>query len=110
MVKKDTQKGTLPGGVKVGPIDYKILKSDGMRDGTTFDGLQIYEEAKILLRNCLDGDIERVTLIHEILHAIFDNASLSNTGKNHHLIGLLATALYSLIQDNPDLIKYLQKK
>ncbi len=110
MTKKARKRGVVPAEIKIGPINYKICRTDGIRDGNIFDGLQIYEEAKILLKDNLDENVERITLIHEILHAIFDNVSLSNTGKNHQLIGLLATTLYGLILDNPELVKYLQKK
>jgi hypothetical protein len=109
---------SIPSSVKIGTQVFDIVlrdrKSDGMLNDATF-GYTLDTENLIVIDSSLKLSKQRITLLHEILHAIhavFDT-SVKPTKKDdfdvweHYFIGVYEEALLLVLRDNPELIKYL---
>lgn len=59
---------------------------------------------KIYLRGGLGGDMERDTLLHEILHAIDFH---EKAGLKERQVETMAAGFYAVLRENPDFAKYL---
>jgi Zn-dependent peptidase ImmA (M78 family) len=110
----------IPSQIKIGTqvFDVKLRdrKDDGMLNDSTF-GYTLGTENLIIIDASLKFSKQRVTLVHEILHAlfsVFDN-SVKPTKKDdfevweHYFIGLYEEPLVMIIKDNPELLKYLSQ-
>lgn len=100
-----------PAVVYVGPVDYEI------KQPKQFDllGETLAEQATIKLRRKQSESTKRVTLLHEILHAIFWESGYRqiedmSAKREERIIQALAPWLVSVIRDNPDLVKYIQSE
>jgi hypothetical protein len=109
-----TIRNKFPSKIQIGPVEFKIELFDGLleNDATNgfYDGLEHLSEATIRIRTDLNEDIEKVTLLHEILHAIFQLNSIKDTGANHDLIHIISCNFYDILTRNPELVNYLKKK
>lgn len=98
--------------VRVGPIVYDVSVVDELHlmDGDTkirYMGLESKTEAYIKVCSGMKPAIEAVTLLHEILHAVYDNAGA--TEHSEETIDFIAHGIADIIRQNPLLLKYLQK-
>lgn len=58
-----------------------------------------YLKQEILILEGLGEDLFQVTLLHEVLHGIFNQLGFDE-GNSEHLIQALATALYQVLREN----------
>lgn len=94
--------------VKVGPIIYTVKEVDAIREGANeYDGMIYYNEARIEVDQGLDHQFERVVLMHEIMHAVLKQAGQASGDEK--LITALGYGLVDLIQQNPELIRYIMQ-
>lgn len=94
--------------VKVGPIVYRVKLVDDLRDGEhQFDGWIDYAAAKIEIVKGLNHEFERVVLLHEVMHAVLKQAGQASSDEK--LVTALGYALVDLIQQNPELVRYLMQ-
>ena len=89
--------------VRIGPIDYELELIEDLQaeDGDPVDGWICYAAGAIRLRAALNPQLRRVTLWHEILHAV-----LTQTGRQRHNEGeldALAHGIVQVLRDNPEL-------
>ena len=109
----------LPTTVDVGPYRFDIVSDDdaharAVRDqGDDLYGLTQYREQVITICPAQHPDHQRVTLVHELLHALCHATGaeqlleeISDTAEEN-LIQLLAPGLTSLLRTNPDVVTYL---
>ena len=109
----------LPAAVDVGPYRYGIVCDDdaharAVRDqGDDLWGLTEHREQRITLCPAQHEDHRRVTLVHELLHALCHATGaeqlleeISDTAEEN-LIQLLAPGLTTLLRTNPDVVDYL---
>jgi hypothetical protein len=95
--------------IKVGCIRYPVAFVKGLKssDGHRMDGLSNASDKYIKV--CLDipKDIQRLTLLHEVVHMLFIHA-----GKkvSEETVEALSYELLGLLQENPELITYLTNK
>lgn len=95
--------------IKINGIEYEIqvleeLSGDIVGDIDFIDGIIRLE--KHSKRGML------MTLLHESIHGILFSAGLNNTEEDEHderLISALAHGFYTLIKDNPKLVKKIQE-
>lgn len=87
-------------------MELKILGSTYQVDfvnSISQEKLQIgetdYLNQRIKILSGLHADLEKVTLIHEILHIIFDQLEF-DVENSEHLVQSLATALYQVFNEN----------
>lgn len=87
--------------VKIGPILYDVKETEGLADeDTTLNGWIKYDSCEILIEAGLPDQVKQVTLWHEILHGILNQASQVY---NEELVEALAYGLVAVFQDNPGL-------
>ena len=108
----------VPSDVKIGPQNFKIEFRDPAKDGMLNDGSHGYTlEAGnlIVVSSAIDISKQRVTLMHEILHAckyVFDTFASKRDITDpedieHFYISIYENAMLMVIQDNPDIIEGL---
>jgi hypothetical protein len=109
---------TLPGSVVVGPVRYKI--TDSAEDWHAYEqdeggrhrdelGLAWHSRALILLNpKDPDAQVRRVTVLHEVCHAIIEAVGHSN-GKlsEEQWVRLFSPLLLDTLRRNPDLTRWL---
>jgi hypothetical protein len=108
----------VPKKIKIGPQWYRVEQRKTGDDGMLSDASFAYTLAErnlIVLSVELADSNKRQVLIHEILHAI-GNALGSSTKPSksadyadweHHFISVYESGLLMVLQDNPELVKYL---
>lgn len=84
--------------VRVGPVRYAIQYVDGLPDMGECDEMA----ATIRVREGLAPDTERVTLMHEVLHAAL--FALGHRKHSELIVDGLAYQLVQILRDNPGLI------
>lgn len=104
-----------PKKVAVGPRTYGIvvdataiaLRSAESQE--TLDGICDHNTQTITVRASLAPDAEACTIIHEVLHAIFETYGLTRLlgDSEEDLTRALEAPLLALLRDNPRLISYL---
>jgi Zn-dependent peptidase ImmA (M78 family) len=108
-----------PKTVKVGPELFELSFRDPANDGMLNDGNYGYtldQGNLIVISKAISLPKQRVTLMHEILHAarmIFEKTTPKKDAEygewEHHFIGLYETTLVMILRDNPDLIEWIQQ-
>lgn len=106
-----------PSKVKIGPQTFDIKFIHTSNDGMLNDGSYGYTldvSNLIVVANDISLAKQRVTLLHEILHAarmVFDNnrptRKLDFDEWEHYFIGIYENALLLIMKDNVQLMKWL---
>jgi len=90
----------IPDKIKVGGFTYTVEITDNLETGSESIGEISYKKLAIRLRPLVKGRMEQ-SLVHEIVHAVFDN--LGKQGQDEEEVDRLAGAFYALIVDNPEM-------
>lgn len=95
--------------VKICGIEYAIVFCDQIENVSEDANEQVlgnirFSDGLIQIRNEMSKDVTRQTLVHEILHGVFQHLGIE---QQETQIDTLATAIYVLIRDNPLVIEYL---
>jgi hypothetical protein len=106
----------LPASVKIGSHHWSVteVKRKNQPDGEHY-GFTNDKDASITIDSEMPESIKRVTLVHEILHAIrftFGGSYSPSKGTTyeeweHYFIGLYEEPMTMVLRDNPELVKYL---
>lgn len=108
----------VPSVIKIGSQAFDVVlrdrKDDGMLNDSTY-GYTLASENLIVIDSALKFSKQRVTLLHEILHALHSvyDTTIKPTKKDdfetweHYFIGVYEEGLLLVLRDNPELIKYL---
>lgn len=111
---------SLPTSVRIGPQTFKIEFRDPIKDGMLNDGNHGYTLDAgnlIVVSKGIDISKQKVTLMHEILHACrmtFEGYALGNRKETdteeieHALIAIFENSLVMVLNDNPELIEWFQ--
>lgn len=90
--------------VQVGPTEYRVYRVNGLHDGNQkLDGQILCGERAIKLEASLDTQSERVTLWHEILHAILTQAGHNNPQAGEGIVEALSFGIIDVLRQNPAL-------
>ena len=74
-------------------------------------GLTRTQSLKIIIIPNLDPVVERITFLHELVHAMAHSFGLGfDTGKKEDVVDKIASAFYYFIKDNPETVKWLMKE
>lgn len=94
----------IPDKVKICFKDYKVNKIDGtvINDNKVCYGSIEYSEGHINISTLYSDDMQKCTLIHEIIHGIDE---LFNIDLQESQVEQLAKGLYGVIKDNPEIFK-----
>ena len=104
--------------IKVGPQKFDIIQRDPREDGMLNDGAYGYTldgKNVIVLSSDLSNGKEKVTMLHEILHAVrMSNDGMPRPTKEddfetweHYFIAMYETGLLAVLKDNPKLVEWL---
>ncbi len=107
-----------PAHVQVGPFRYRVTSKqatlDAVRrdDPTLFSGRTDTAALRILLdlNQCDAADTVRVTLLHEVLHAVWSLVGLDvdiDDNVEEQIVNRMAPALLDVLQRNADLVAFL---
>ena len=110
-----------PTTVKIGSQTFTIVERSRGKDSSLSDesvGYTIDRDNVIVLDESLPLSKKRVTLLHEVLHAIRMVYDTSVTPKKadafdtweHYFIGLFEEGVLAFMQDNPEVVAYLTGK
>jgi len=106
----------IPKTIRVGTQVFKIVSRDPASDGMLHEavGYSLDDENLIVLSNRLSETKKKQTLLHEILHCLkfVFYAGHHPVNKDldtweHFFINLYEEPLLMVLQDNPQLVKYL---
>jgi hypothetical protein len=104
---------TLPRRIKVGAYDWRIkIDTEPSEDY----GEANYDKAEITVWPANHQSPERLvgTVIHELLHVIYENEQLAGAGvvsrePEERIVGGFETGLVSLFRDNPKLLNWIKR-
>lgn len=106
--------------VKIGPqtfkVDFRQTRDDGLLNESSY-GYTLDQGNLIVVASDMSEDKQKVTLVHEMLHAA--RMILEGTSKpkkkaeyeewEHHFVSIYENAFLMILQDNPDLVAWLTK-
>ena len=93
--------------VKIGPLVYKVKEIYDLRtpDGDDLYGAVKFAESEILIEEKMGPQRQRVTALHEIIHAMFDQCGIPEIEEH---ITAFSFSMYGLLKDNPELVAWIQ--
>lgn len=97
--------GEIPFSVTVGPMQYTVRAIPELRaeDGQRLNGHILYGPCEIRIDAGLDPQVQRVTLWHEVLHAILTHAGHEDDAEK--VVEILSYGLVAALRDNPGLAR-----
>lgn len=95
---------SLPTQVKVGPIIYEVIEDETLREKQLYGSIRFLESIIAILPD-LPPVLQRIKLVHELIHAIKVDAGFDE--HDERMVDALAFRLVQVVQDNPELAEYL---
>lgn len=92
--------------IYIGPYRYVISASNKLGEPDDLDGMTDTSRGKIILRKRLSFTRKRETLLHEILHAVWDVCALKNDNEED-MVTRIAPILLDTLRRNLDLVDWL---
>ena len=95
--------------LKIGNRRYKVLFQP--IEDEEVDGYINYTQSEICIDSTIAKDFQQETLLHEVLHGIVDDAKLYSFFSEELIekfIEVLTPRFIQILNDNPELIKYLK--
>lgn len=100
----------IPQTVKIGPHRYDIHEVDGKwTEGEDAHGKCNTSTHEIWINNSYKPSHTLDTVIHEHLHAIWNQYDLNDKDEEEAIVHRLATGIVQTLVDNPELLKYINK-
>ena len=90
--------------IKILSMEYEVKEVDNIEHGSDEIGRIQHLDNLILIKRGINEERKKVVLIHEIIHAIFEQLGFSEEHDNEHLINSLANSIYQVFTSNKDLI------
>lgn len=100
-------KDNTPKNIKIGPIDYTVHKLS-VKDNSQY-GVCLYRHQRIYITPNMTHQQASDTLLHEVLHAIWNEAGLDHIPdlNEETIVRTIATWLRAVIVDNPDFVEFI---
>jgi hypothetical protein len=109
---------TMPKSIKIGSQVWEITEQKRKHNAEFLDGTYGYtidKDNTIVLDSEMANSIRRVTLLHEILHAVRfvfggsfrPSKATSYEEWEHYFIGLYEEPLLMVLRDNPELLAFI---
>lgn len=89
--------------VKIGAFDFEIVYQPVLLEEGQMARV-LYAQARIELRPGMSPEIERATLLHEIMHAIWLHAGVPRP-HDEQLLDITSNGVLQVALDNPELLK-----
>ena len=101
------KKTKMPARIKVGHMVYKVEPCE------TMSGLLLgeidYEKQTIQIKTSVASDIQRETLVHELIHSVLLHTGELDKNNDEPFVMRLAAALTTVIRENPQLMNFLRE-
>lgn len=102
-----------PTSARIGPftyaIEWPIFVSD--EDGEVVSGEAAHVELTIRVSRGLPIDLQRKTLLHELMHAaVFVTGHNTDEVTEEQFIRSSAFALFGILRDNPDVARFITSR
>lgn len=104
----------FPDRVKLGPYRIEVKYDHDAMVAASANGAYLADTSTILLQDVCSRDVERDTVLHELLHAVWKMSVLhldypddEQDSKGEAIIQTLAPRILELLRRNPDLVRYL---
>jgi len=104
MAKGKINPADMPRRVKVGPLWYRI---EFCADTGNLGINKVFPRPRILIDPQFDHQVQVATLIHEILHAVFDATGHQDLNKDEGLVERVANAWTTTLLETPGLLEFL---
>lgn len=90
--------------IKILGVDYKVVYSEQIDKYSKILGQINYVDKTIEIDKALSKDIEGLTLLHEILHGIFNLLGYQDYRDDEQLVQSLSATLHQVLKDNKEFI------
>ena len=98
----------LPDTIKIGLRTYTLEVKDVVTNSDdVLWGLCDRASGKIEITQHHDLPVMQDTLVHEVLHAVYDDRGLEKGDEEERIVKALATGLVQVLVDNPKLRKWV---
>ena len=100
---------TPPRKVKVGPHRFSLYAAKGLVDAGCTGGCG-EDTQSIVIDDDLGVTVEKETVLHELMHAIWHQTTLDRTytdEQEEQVVWSLAPFILALLRENPRLVAYL---
>jgi hypothetical protein len=100
----------MPQRLRVGPFDYTV-QSWPSREASAAERFGECDRFNnvIRVRDDISEQRSAETMIHEILHAVWDTQGLGDNDAEERIVTCLALGLSQVIRDNPDFVAWMQQ-
>ncbi|MDD9312657.1 ImmA/IrrE family metallo-endopeptidase [Cytobacillus firmus] len=88
----------IPSKVKVAGIDYVVNQVGEISNNPFQMGEIIYQKSLIQIKHGMSEDKKEQTLVHELLHACFNEAGFED--QDEDMINRVGIVLYQVLKDN----------
>ena len=105
------KRGGLPEFVKVGHLTYKIAEMT-RKDAERADiyGDIVHSDASIRVKEGMAPGATAETLLHEIMHAVFDEWEIKMPiAEEERIVGAMARGMATVMRDNPAVMAWMMK-
>ncbi len=92
--------------ISIGPYRYRIKLVRELGEPEELDGVTDTAGSKLLIREDLSPSRMRETVLHEILHAVWDVCNLSKAYEEKTIMSL-SPILLDVLQRNEELVEWL---
>lgn len=92
--------------VRIGYRDFKIEPFPA-GFGERLDGETDFSTLTIRFHTDLDPSVKSATLLHEILHVVYDEYGLAKDDPEERVVTTLSNGLCQVIRDNPDVLAFI---
>lgn len=92
----------LPKKVRIGAFDYKVQYEEQLSEIGLCGRIQLLHGI-IDMRPGMSADVERMVLLHEVMHGYLFHAGIQEHDERH--LDVLAHGVAQIIRDNPELLK-----
>jgi Zn-dependent peptidase ImmA (M78 family) len=91
-------------------VDKAYIDENSVEDQTRYVALILYDEQRMVLRGGGGPDQTRLSITHELVHAMLQSTARFNENNDEGLVSSLATCLLDTIRRNPRVVDFLQEK
>jgi hypothetical protein len=95
-----------PSTIKVGPFTYRVEVDDAKVPDSMY-GVCDKSEQRISLHKDQSKQRLRLSLLHEVLHALCDLANLDDDPVEERIVTQLSPVLLAVLLENPKLTRFL---
>ena len=100
----------LPSSIRVGCYDISVQQMED-REAMSHGIYGHYASTEHTIR--INGELSPIkmlnTLMHEVFHACYDIAGLSDEDEEERIVTLMANACTQVVRDNPDYNRFVQQ-